>query len=166
MQPKTLNADGPYLRSATGPIGVRSSDRGAGSETRRCKLRTVAGIGALSAALLLSTLSGCTTSTGSRSGGNSSAQDNEELTTEEFTLDNGMRLVIHEDHRVPNVKLSIRVGVGSADEPPGRGGFAHLFEHLMFMGTKAAPNFFARGITFSKRSSPSSRFIELIMDFP
>ena len=50
-------------------------------------------------------------------------------------------MVVHEDHRVPSVKLSTRVGVGSADEPPGRGGFAHLFEHLMFMGTKAAPNF-------------------------
>ncbi len=103
-------------------------------------MRTVAGIGALSAILLLSTLSGCTTTTRSGSSGKSS-KDNEELKTEEFTLDNGMRLVIHEDHRVPSVKLSIRVGVGSADEPPGRGGFAHLFEHLMFMGTKAAPNF-------------------------
>ena len=63
------------------------------------------------------------------------------LKTSEFTLANGMRLIVHEDHRVPSVKLSTRVGVGSTDEPPGRGGFAHLFEHLMFMGTKAAPNF-------------------------
>jgi zinc protease len=58
-----------------------------------------------------------------------------------FVLRNGMTVVIHEDHRIPKVKVTTKVGVGSADEPPGRGGFAHLFEHLMFMGTKAAPNF-------------------------
>jgi zinc protease len=58
-----------------------------------------------------------------------------------FTLPNGMRVVVHEDHRVPTIKVITKVGVGSADEPPGRGGFAHLFEHLMFMGTQAAPNF-------------------------
>ncbi len=63
------------------------------------------------------------------------------LDTTSFTLANGLRIVIHEDHRVPKVKVSIKAGVGSADEPPGRGGFAHLFEHLMFMGTKDAPNF-------------------------
>lgn len=59
----------------------------------------------------------------------------------ETTLANGLRLVIHEDHRVPVVKVMTIVGVGSADEPPGRGGFAHLFEHLMFSGTSAVPEF-------------------------
>ena len=59
----------------------------------------------------------------------------------ESVLPNGMRLVISEDHRVPVVKVTTVVGVGSADEPPGRGGFAHLFEHLMFSGTTAVPNF-------------------------
>ncbi len=63
------------------------------------------------------------------------------LESNTFELTNGMRVVIHEDRRIPKVKVSISVEVGSADEPPGRGGFAHLFEHLMFMGTKAAPNF-------------------------
>ncbi len=63
------------------------------------------------------------------------------ISVQTFVLRNGMNVVIHEDHRVPKVKVTTKVGVGSADEPPGRGGFAHLFEHLMFMGTKAAPNF-------------------------
>jgi zinc protease len=58
-----------------------------------------------------------------------------------LTLQNGMRVAVHEDHKVPLVKVMISVGVGSADEPPGRAGFAHLFEHLMFMGTEAVPNF-------------------------
>ena len=101
----------------------------------RCTNRTLAVIGILSGTSILSGLSGCTTKS-VRSGEQGPA-----LKTSEFTLANGMRLVVHEDHRVPSVKLSTRVGVGSADEPPGRGGFAHLFEHLMFMGTKAAPNF-------------------------
>ncbi len=108
------------------------------AKTLRCTIRNVArkavGVGLLTSCLL-GGLAGCTTNA------NSKSSEAVTLKTEEFTLDNGMRLVIHEDHRVPNVKVSIRVGVGSADEPPGRGGFAHLFEHLMFMGTKAAPNF-------------------------
>ena len=101
----------------------------------RCTNRTLAVIGILLGTSILSGLSGCTAKS-VRSGEQGPA-----LKTSEFTLANGMRLVVHEDHRVPSVKLSTRVGVGSADEPPGRGGFAHLFEHLMFMGTKAAPNF-------------------------
>jgi zinc protease len=64
-----------------------------------------------------------------------------DLSAEMFALANGMRVVVHEDPRVPTVKVITKVGVGSADEPAGRAGFAHLFEHLMFMGTKAAPNF-------------------------
>jgi zinc protease len=89
---------------------------------------------------MLGTLGGCTPED-VRGSARKVSQDSDELKTTEFTLANGMHLVVHEDHRVPSVKLSTRVGVGSADEPPGRGGFAHLFEHLMFMGTKAAPNF-------------------------
>ena len=91
--------------------------------------------------VMLSSLGGCTTEGETSLNGKDSAENAGELKTTEFTLANGMHLVVHEDHRVPSVKLSTRVGVGSADEPPGRGGFAHLFEHLMFMGTKAAPNF-------------------------
>jgi zinc protease len=58
-----------------------------------------------------------------------------------FTTPNGMAVALWEDHRAPSFNLIIRVAVGSADEPPGRGGFAHLFEHLMFTGTKAVPSY-------------------------
>jgi len=55
------------------------------------------------------------------------------LTT--FTLDNGMKVVLSEDHAFPVVAYSIDYGVGSRAEPPGRSGFAHLFEHMMYQGT-------------------------------
>jgi zinc protease len=54
------------------------------------------------------------------------------------TLDNGLTLIVHEDHSVPNVAVNIWYMVGSGDEKPGRTGFAHLFEHLMFMGSENA----------------------------
>ncbi len=52
------------------------------------------------------------------------------------TLGNGLRVVISPDHTVPNVTVNIWVGVGSRHETPGRTGFAHLFEHLMFQGSR------------------------------
>ena len=55
------------------------------------------------------------------------------------TLPNGLTLIIHEDHSVPRVATNIWYRVGSGDEKPGRTGFAHLFEHLMFMGSENAP---------------------------
>ncbi len=58
---------------------------------------------------------------------------------EKLTLDNGLVVILHEDRRVPLVAVDVTYAVGSADEPPGRTGFAHLFEHLMFMGTARAP---------------------------
>ncbi len=56
-----------------------------------------------------------------------------------FTLDNGLVVMVHVDDRLPLVAVSLDYRVGSADEPAGRTGFAHLFEHLMFMGTAAVP---------------------------
>jgi predicted Zn-dependent peptidase len=58
---------------------------------------------------------------------------------ETFTLDNGLRVVVHEDRKAPVVAVSIWYNVGSKDEPKGRTGFAHLFEHLMFNGSENAP---------------------------
>jgi zinc protease len=58
---------------------------------------------------------------------------------ETFTLDNGLRVVVHEDRKAPVVAVSIWYNVGSKDEPPGRTGFAHLFEHIMFNGSENAP---------------------------
>ncbi len=59
-----------------------------------------------------------------------------------FTIDtfpNGLTLIVHEDHSLPIVTTNIWYHVGSGDERPGRTGFAHLFEHLMFMGSEHAP---------------------------
>ena len=55
------------------------------------------------------------------------------------TLPNGLVLIIHEDRTVPVVTTNVWYHVGSGDERVGRTGFAHLFEHLMFMGSKNAP---------------------------
>jgi zinc protease len=52
-----------------------------------------------------------------------------------FTLPNGLHVILHEDHSVPLVTVNVWYHVGSANERPGRTGFAHLFEHLMFMGS-------------------------------
>ena len=56
----------------------------------------------------------------------------------QFTLANGMHVILHEDHTVPLVTVNVWYHAGSAREKPGRTGFAHLFEHLMFMGSKHA----------------------------
>ena len=55
---------------------------------------------------------------------------------EMFTLDNGLTTIVHSDHSTPTVFVGIWYGVGSKDEPDGRTGFAHLFEHLMFQSTE------------------------------
>ncbi|MBL9049360.1 MAG: insulinase family protein, partial [Tabrizicola sp.] len=61
-----------------------------------------------------------------------------------FTLDNGLNVVVIEDHRAPVVVQMIWYRVGAADEPPGHSGIAHFLEHLMFKGTeKVAPNAFS-----------------------
>lgn len=58
----------------------------------------------------------------------------------QFTLDNGMMVVVIPDHRAPIVTHMVWYKVGAADEPPGRGGVAHFFEHLMFKGTEKYPD--------------------------
>ena len=55
---------------------------------------------------------------------------------EKFVLANGLTLIVHEDHKAPVVAVNIWYHVGSKDERPGRTGFAHLFEHLMFNGSE------------------------------
>lgn len=61
-----------------------------------------------------------------------------------FTLDNGLRVVVHTDRRTPVVAVGVWYDVGSTSEPAGKTGFAHLFEHLMFNGTENVPgDFFA-----------------------
>ncbi len=53
-----------------------------------------------------------------------------------YVLDNGLTLIVHEDHKAPIVAVNIWYHVGSKNEKPGRTGFAHLFEHLMFNGSE------------------------------
>ncbi len=61
---------------------------------------------------------------------------------ETFTLPNGLRVVVHTDRKAPIVAVNIWYHVGSKDEPKGRTGFAHLFEHLMFNGSENHPTEF------------------------
>ena len=60
----------------------------------------------------------------------------------QFELDNGLTVLVHEDRKAPVVAISVWYNVGSKDEPQGRTGFAHLFEHLMFGGSENAPGSF------------------------
>ncbi len=59
----------------------------------------------------------------------------------QFTLDNGLKVVLAPSATAKNVAVVVQYDVGSANETPGHSGFAHLFEHLMFEGTKSIPNF-------------------------
>src|SRR4051812_20311154 len=52
-----------------------------------------------------------------------------------FVLPNGLNVIVNEDHSTPMVSVNVRYNVGSAREKPGRTGFAHLFEHIMFEGS-------------------------------
>jgi zinc protease len=56
-----------------------------------------------------------------------------------FKLANGLKVIVHEDHKAPVVAVSTWYNVGSKDEPKGKTGFAHLFEHLMFNGSENLP---------------------------
>lgn len=61
------------------------------------------------------------------------------ITYERFTLPNGLNVILHEDHSLPNVAVNLWYRVGSAREKPGKTGFAHLFEHIMFEGSGHVP---------------------------
>ena len=62
--------------------------------------------------------------------------DDIDIPYQEYTLDNGLRLIVHEDHKAPIVAVNVWYHVGSKNEKPGKSGFAHLFEHLMFNGSE------------------------------
>ena len=59
-----------------------------------------------------------------------------DLKVETYSLPNGLQVILHEDHTTPVVGVNLWYKVGSKDEKKGRTGFAHLFEHLMFQGSK------------------------------
>lgn len=58
-----------------------------------------------------------------------------------FELDNGLRVLVHEDHSTPMAAVNVLYNVGARDESPDKTGFAHLFEHLMFGGSANIPDF-------------------------
>lgn len=59
---------------------------------------------------------------------------------QEFTLPNGLRVILSEDHRAPQVTVNVWYHVGAANQGPGKSGFAHLFEHMMFAGSQHLPD--------------------------
>lgn len=63
----------------------------------------------------------------------------QQIPYERYELPNGLQVILLEDHSLPQVVVDLWYQVGSKDEAPGRSGFAHLFEHLMFMGTRRLP---------------------------
>ena len=67
------------------------------------------------------------------------AQSIPRLAVEKYTLPNGLEVILHEDHSTPIVAVNTWYHVGSGDEQVGRTGFAHLFEHIMFMGSAHVP---------------------------
>ncbi|MCO5238585.1 MAG: insulinase family protein [Chitinophagaceae bacterium] len=60
---------------------------------------------------------------------------------EQFVLQNGLRVVVHEDHSTPMAVVNVMYDVGARDEDPAKTGFAHLFEHLMFGGSVHIPSY-------------------------
>jgi zinc protease len=76
-----------------------------------------------------------------------SAQTTEiDIPYERFVLDNGLTVIVHEDHKAPIVAINTWYHVGSKNEKPGKTGFAHLFEHLMFGGSEHAPGRYIDGM--------------------
>ncbi len=93
---------------------------------------------ALLAALVLLACSGLAPLAGAGAAG----ADGIDIAFEKFTLDNGLTLIVHEDRKAPVVAVNVWYHVGSKNEKPGKTGFAHLFEHLMFNGTENYPGEF------------------------
>lgn len=66
----------------------------------------------------------------------SAAAKSYDIVFDEFKLKNGLRVLLAEDHRAPTFSICMTYNVGSRDERPGRTGFAHLFEHMLFQGSE------------------------------
>jgi hypothetical protein len=64
------------------------------------------------------------------------SKDMPTIAFEKYELENGLEVILAEDHRLPRVAVNVWYHAGPANEEPGRTGFAHLFEHMMFQGTK------------------------------
>ncbi len=77
-----------------------------------------------------------------------------QITFEKYRLDNGLQVILHQDKKLPVVHVNLWYHVGSKNEKPGRTGFAHLFEHMMFQGSKNAN---AKYITYIERAGANLR---------
>ena len=96
-------------------------------------------------ATLLLPLLACTTAPPAETDADASREL--ELPFEAFTLDNGLEVLLHQDHSDPVVAVAVLYHVGSARESPGRTGFAHLFEHLLFQNSEnVGPGGFINGV--------------------
>src|ERR1700676_840151 len=72
-------------------------------------------------------------------GADGSADKSNDISFQKFVLDNGLTVIVHDDHIAPIVAINTWYHVGSKNEKPGKTGFAHLFEHLMFGERRHAP---------------------------
>ena len=72
--------------------------------------------------------------------GSETKQDQLSVDYEKYVMPNGLQIVLHEDHSDPVISYAVMYHVGSSREVPGRTGFAHLFEHLLFSGSENVPN--------------------------
>ena len=89
-------------------------------------------LGATSALCLLLLVSAC----GESADSGTPSADIVDIPYTKYVLDNGLRLIVHEDHKAPIVAVNVWYDVGAGDEKIGKTGFAHLFEHLMFNGSE------------------------------
>ena len=105
-------------------------------QTRRISTRLLsAALIALVAAIVPAAAQNPSTSLGA----SRAATDVPKIQFEKYTLPNGLEVILSQDHRLPIVAVNLWYHVGPANEVQGRTGFAHLFEHLMFQGSKHTP---------------------------
>ena len=89
--------------------------------------------------LLIAAIAACALTTSSAQNRAATAADVPRIAVETYTLPNGLKVILSQERRLPNVAVNLWYHVGPANEEPGRTGFAHLFEHMMFQCSKHVP---------------------------